>query len=84
MEGAQDAQGDAGNGGGRLSDECMISEAVLMDNMEYMARFPDKFFHIAIVDPPYGINSANMQMGHNPVRSRNDGHGSGPGESVAV
>jgi len=24
------------------------------DNMELMARYPDKFFHLAIVDPPYG------------------------------
>lgn len=59
------------------------SEAVLMDCMEYMSKFPDKFFDIAIVDPPYGINVPKMQMGHNPKRSRDDGHG-GPGESVAV
>jgi site-specific DNA-methyltransferase (adenine-specific) len=32
-----------------------ISEAVLMDNMEYMAKFPDKYFQLACVDPPYGI-----------------------------
>ena len=39
-----------------LSDcEKMISEAVLIDNMEYMAKFPDKFFDLAVVDPPYGI-----------------------------
>jgi site-specific DNA-methyltransferase (adenine-specific) len=25
------------------------------DNMELMARYPDKYFHLAIVDPPYGI-----------------------------
>lgn len=31
----------------------MISEAVLMDNMEYMSQFPDKFFDLAIPDPPY-------------------------------
>jgi len=40
-----------------------ISEAVLMDNMEYMARFPDKFFDLAVVDPPYGLDLANMNMG---------------------
>ena len=27
-----------------------------MDNMEYMAKFPDKYFELAIVDPPYEIN----------------------------
>jgi site-specific DNA-methyltransferase (adenine-specific) len=25
------------------------------DNMELMARYPDKYFDLAIVDPPYGI-----------------------------
>ena len=26
------------------------------DNMQLMARYPDKYFDLAIVDPPYGIN----------------------------
>lgn len=26
-----------------------------MDCMEYMKRIPDKFFDLAVVDPPYGI-----------------------------
>ena len=30
-----------------------------MDCMEGMRQFPDKYFDLAIVDPPYGIN-----MGH--------------------
>ena len=30
------------------------------DNMELMARYPDNYFELAIVDPPYGINLANM------------------------
>ncbi len=25
------------------------------DNMELMARYPDKYFDLAIVDPPYGL-----------------------------
>jgi len=33
------------------------------DNMDLMARYPDKYFDLAIVDPPYGINLANMNMG---------------------
>jgi site-specific DNA-methyltransferase (adenine-specific) len=33
----------------------LISEAVLMDNMEYMAQFKDGFFDLAVVDPEYGI-----------------------------
>ena len=31
-------------------------------NMMLMARYPDKHFDLAIVDPPYGIN-VNMNMG---------------------
>lgn len=33
----------------------MISEVTCEDNMVMMARYPDKFFDLAIVDPPYGI-----------------------------
>jgi len=39
-----------------------------MDCMEGMKQFPDNFFDLAIVDPPYGINVAShrthtMQFG---------------------
>lgn len=54
------------------------------DCMELMSRYPDKHFDLAIVDPPYGINAANMQMGSHPKRSKTDGFGSGPGISTAV
>lgn len=27
-----------------------------MDCMEYMRSIPDKFFELAIVDPPYGLD----------------------------
>lgn len=33
----------------------MISEVKNMDCIEYMQQFPDKYFELAIVDPPYGI-----------------------------
>ena len=33
------------------------------DNMELMARYPDNYFDLAIVDPPYGIKASNMTMG---------------------
>lgn len=33
----------------------MKSEVWLGDNMEFMSTFPDKFFDLAIPDPPYGI-----------------------------
>lgn len=29
------------------------------DNMELMSRYDDNYFHLAIVDPPYGIDHAN-------------------------
>ena len=33
------------------------------DNMALMARYPDNYFELAIVDPPYGINAGKMTMG---------------------
>lgn len=56
-----------------------ISEVHNVDCMEYMRGVEDKFFDLAIVDPPYGINAPNMSMGSNLSRS-GDGY---PGESVA-
>lgn len=47
-------------------------ELLNIDCMEYMATLPDKAFDLAIVDPPYGINAPNMQMGSAPTRK---GHG---------
>ena len=35
------------------------SEVFNMDCMEGMAKYPDKYFELAIVDPPYGINIMN-------------------------
>ena len=34
-----------------------ISEVTNEDCMEGMARYPDKYFDLAIVDPPYGIDA---------------------------
>jgi site-specific DNA-methyltransferase (adenine-specific) len=31
------------------------------DNMELMARYPDKYFDLAIVDPPYGIGASKRK-----------------------
>ena len=38
-----------------------ISEVYNMDCMEYLKSIPDKFFDLAIVDPPYG--GANSEIG---------------------
>jgi site-specific DNA-methyltransferase (adenine-specific) len=32
------------------------------DNMELMARYPDSYFDLAIVDPPYGIGESNKKQ----------------------
>lgn len=34
-----------------------------MDCMEAMKRFPDKYFDLAVVDPPYGIGADNFKNG---------------------
>lgn len=39
----------------------MISEVYNMDCMEYMKSIPDKFFDLAVVDPPYGLDKKSTQ-----------------------
>jgi site-specific DNA-methyltransferase (adenine-specific) len=41
----------------------VISQVTNEDCMELMSRYADKYFELAIVDPPYGIDLANMNMG---------------------
>lgn len=33
------------------------------DCMDLMSRYPDKYFELAIVDPPYGINASKCNSG---------------------
>ena len=40
-------------------------ELLNMDCLLYMKQCEDKQFDLAIVDPPYGIDAGNMQMGNN-------------------
>ena len=35
------------------------------DNMELMARYPDSYFELAIVDPPYGLGKRTTSGGTN-------------------
>jgi site-specific DNA-methyltransferase (adenine-specific) len=35
------------------------------DNMELMARYPDNYFELAIVDPPYGIGESGGKNRNN-------------------
>ena len=36
----------------------MKSEVFLMDCMDGMKQYPDKYFDLAVVDPPYGIGAS--------------------------
>jgi site-specific DNA-methyltransferase (adenine-specific) len=47
------------------------------DNMELMARYPDKYFDLAIVDPPYGIgyDGANSSSGSHGGRKAHEWKG---------
>ena len=42
----------------------MISEVFNIDNMELMSKYPDKYFDLAVVDPPYGIGVNKMTLGN--------------------
>lgn len=53
----------------------MESKIFNMDCIEGMKQYPDKYFDLAIVDPPYGINAPNMTMGSNPNRKGRDKRG---------
>lgn len=44
----------------KVTDKITITN---QDNMALMSRYEDNYFDLAIVDPPYGINLANMNMG---------------------
>ena len=45
----------------KLTDKITITNE---DNMELMARYPDNYFDLAIVDPPYGINEGKRKSYH--------------------
>ena len=56
------------------------STCFLQDCVAGMKKFADNYFDLAIVDPPYGINATNMQMGTHKSRTK-DGY---PGVSTAT
>ena len=43
-----------------LTDKITITNE---DNMQLMARYPDKYFDLAIVDPPYGLGTKTTDGG---------------------
>ena len=44
----------------RWSDKITVTNE---DNMQLMARYPDKYFDLAIVDPPYGLGTKTTDGG---------------------
>jgi len=40
------------------------------DNMELMARYPDAYFDLAIVDPPYGIGFSDYERGSSGIKTK--------------
>ena len=52
----------------------ITSVVYLMDCMELLKQVPDKYFELAVVDPPYGINVGNMaytQEENRPCKQKN-------------
>jgi site-specific DNA-methyltransferase (adenine-specific) len=43
-------------------DQC-FSDVYNEDCIDVMKRYPDNYFDLAVVDPPYGLDLANMNMG---------------------
>jgi site-specific DNA-methyltransferase (adenine-specific) len=41
-----------------------FSEVFNEDCIQVMKRYPDKYFDLAVVDPPYGIGANKMQLGN--------------------
>jgi len=39
-------------------------------NMELMKRYPDNYFDLAIVDPPYGIGVSEMNIGARKIKNK--------------
>jgi len=50
----------------------MTHNAFNADCMEIMSRYPDKWFDLAVVDPPYGIGVNQMNMGNRNTIKPND------------
>jgi site-specific DNA-methyltransferase (adenine-specific) len=48
----------------------MMSQVFHADCMDIMKQYPDGYFDLAVVDPPYGINAPQMAMGSNKTRTK--------------
>lgn len=64
-----------------ISPNGVRSVLYLMDCNDGLIQIPQKYFGLAMVDPPYGINAPDMQMGSAPNRK---GKNQYPGISTTV
>ncbi len=55
----------------QITDKIKITNE---DNMELMKRYPDNYFELAIVDPPYGIDFAKTYNGRTTKDKRGERH----------
>jgi site-specific DNA-methyltransferase (adenine-specific) len=53
----------------KVTDKITITNE---DNMELMARYPDNYFDLAIVDPPYGLGDSVVNSGGRFKKYHND------------
>lgn len=51
----------------KITDKITITNE---DNMELMARYPDNYFDLAIVDPPYGIGASKQNTSSSKMKGR--------------
>lgn len=51
----------------QITDKLLITNE---DNMQLMARYPDNYFDLAIVDPPYGINMSKQTESRSKIKGR--------------
>ena len=49
----------------KVTDKITITNE---DNMQLMARYPDNYFELAIVDPPYGIGFSDYERGSSGIK----------------
>lgn len=54
----------------KVTDKITITNE---NNMELMKRYPDNYFELAIVDPPYGIGLIKTEAGNWGLRKENKG-----------
>lgn len=51
----------------KVTDKLTITNE---DNMKLMARYPDNYFDLAIVDPPYGIGFGSYERGGQGIKTK--------------